>query len=296
MKKIIATIAIVLALGLGPAAGLTAAVQSSPDERLLQEAKLLVFDKKWEPALARLRELAEAYPASPYVAQALFYQGECLSSLGGREREALKAYKDYLALPDTNPSLAEECQGSIVDLSYELYGKGDRSAVKDIEARLGHENKVVRYYAAYKLSLVPDKKTASKAVPVLKSIIASEKDPELRDRARIALMRISPESLQSDEGGSPSRGQARMLRLRITKRGQKEPALSINIPVALADLALGAMPEEEKAAIRKEGYDLDKIMNELAKSRESILKIVGDDGSIIEIWIEWMKPAKERKP
>ena len=44
--------------------------------------------------------------------------------------------------------------------------------------------------------------------------------------------------------------------------------------------------EEDKAAIRKKGYDLTKIMNELAKSKESILRIVGDDGSIIEIWIE----------
>ena len=286
MKKFIPVIAITLALGLGAGVGLSAAAQSAPDERLLQEAKLLLFDKKWEAALDRLGRLVEDYPASPYAAQALFYKGECLNSLDGREREALKAYKDYLALPDPNPSLAEESEGSIIDLSYELYGRGDGQAIKDIEARLAHANKVVRYYAAYKLSLVSDKKTAAKSVPVLKSIIASEKDPELRDRARIALMRVSPESLRAVEGGTSSRTGARMLRLRVTKRGQREPALAINIPIALADLALGAMPEEEKAAIRKEGYDLDKIMNELAKSKESILKIVGDDGSIIEIWIE----------
>jgi hypothetical protein len=77
-----------------------------------------------------------------------------------------------------------------------------------------------------------------------------------------------------------------MLKIRVWNKGQKEPAFSLNIPWALADLALGAMDEEDKAAIRKKGYDLNKIMNELAKSKESILRIVGDDGSIIEIWIE----------
>ena len=46
------------------------------------------------------------------------------------------------------------------------------------------------------------------------------------------------------------------------------------------------MDEEDRAALRKKGYDLNKIMNELAKSKESILKIVGDDGSVIEIWID----------
>ena len=46
------------------------------------------------------------------------------------------------------------------------------------------------------------------------------------------------------------------------------------------------MDEDDKAAIRKKGYDINKIMNELAKSKESILRIAGDDGTIIEIWID----------
>ena len=77
-----------------------------------------------------------------------------------------------------------------------------------------------------------------------------------------------------------------MLRIRVLKAGSKEPAFSLNIPFALADLALSAMDEDDKAAIRKKGYDINKIMNELAKSKESILRIAGDDGSVIEIWID----------
>ena len=77
-----------------------------------------------------------------------------------------------------------------------------------------------------------------------------------------------------------------MLKIRVWNKGQKEPAFSLNIPWALADLALGAMDEDDRAELRKKGYDLSKIMNELAKSKESIIQIVGEDGSIIEIWIE----------
>jgi hypothetical protein len=99
-------------------------------------------------------------------------------------------------------------------------------------------------------------------------------------------MRVSPESLKSVEDRKPRSGSPRMLRIRIRKAGQKEPAFSLNIPFALADLALSAMDEDDKAAIRKKGYDINKIMNELAKSKESILRIAGDDGSIIEIWID----------
>jgi len=123
-------------------------------------------------------------------------------------------------------------------------------------------------------------------VPVLEKIIRTEKDPELTDRARIALLRVSPESLKSVEERKPSSGSPRMLRIRVSKKGQRDPVVSLNIPWALADLALNAMDEEDKAAIRKKGYDLNKIMDELAKSKEKILRIEAEDGSIIEIWIE----------
>ncbi|MEN6312205.1 MAG: hypothetical protein ABFD80_11790 [Acidobacteriota bacterium] len=284
IAKIIATIGLVLVLGLGLAA--PAFCQASPDEKLFQDAKLLLFDKKWDEALGKLQELMDDHAKSPYYGQAIFYKGECLSSIKGRERDALQAYKEYIRLGDANPSLVEKSEGSIIDLAFGLYENGDRAAVKEIEGRLGHANRAIRYYAAYKLSLVPDKSIAIKAVPVLDGIIKTEKDPELTDRARIALMRVSPESLKSVAGRRPADEEPRMLRIRVTKKGQKEPLVSINIPWSLADLALNAMDEESKSAMRAKGYDINRIMNDLVKSREKIVRIEGEDGEIIEIWIE----------
>jgi len=61
--------------------------------------------------------------------------------------------------------------------------------------------------------------------------------------------------------------------------------VDIRIPWALAGLAFSAMPESEKAKIRNQGYDLDKIISEMAKSKSSILEI-NDGGSTVKIWIE----------
>ena len=286
MRKTTLIICLATVLGLGPAAALRAGAQAATDESLFREAKLLVFDKSWNAALEKIDELIDKFSSSPLAGQALFYKGECLGGLG-RERDALRAYKSYIRLEDAKPSLVEESEGSIVDLAYDLYSGGDASALREIESRLDHPNKVVRYYAAYKLSLVADKKEAAKAVPVLSRIVETEKDPELLDRARIALLRVSPESLKSVEDRKPRvESTVRMLRIRVIKAGSKEPAFSLNIPFALADLALSAMDEDDKAAIRKKGYDINKIMNELAKSKESILRIAGDDGTVIEIWID----------
>ena len=287
MRKTTLTFCLVLALGLGQAASLRAGVQAATDESLFRDAKLLVFDKSWKAALGKIDELVDKFPSSPLAGQALFYKGECLSGLGGREREALRAYEDYIALDDAKPSLVEESEGSIVDLAFDLYEAGNGSALREIESRLDHGNKVIRYYAAYKLSLVSDKKEAAKAAPVLSRIVETEKDPELLDRARIALLRVSPESLKSAEDRTPrSVSTARLLRIRVRKAGQREPVFSLNIPFALADLALSAMDEDDKAAIRKQGYDVAKIIDELSKSKESLLRIVGDDGTIFEIWID----------
>jgi len=286
MRKIALTICFALVLGLGGAA-VPAYSQAATDDSLFREAKLLVFDKSFKEALEKIDELIDRFPSSPLAGQALFYKGECLSGVGGRERDALRAYKSYIKLDDAKPSLVEESEGAIVDLAFDLFADGNDSALREIESRLEHPNKVVRYYAAYKLSLVSDKKEAAKAAPVLSRIVESEKDPELLDRARIALLRVSPESLKSAEERKPRTvTTARLLRIRVRKAGMKEPAFSLNIPFALADLALSAMDEDDKAAIRKKGYDINKIMNELAKSKESILRIAGDDGTVIEIWID----------
>ncbi|OGD17490.1 MAG: hypothetical protein A2V76_03315 [Candidatus Aminicenantes bacterium RBG_16_63_14] len=282
MKKTTVLISLFVVLSLG--SGLYA--QTAPDKIIFQEAKILLFDKDWRAALDKIDDLRERFPYSPWAGQALFYKGECLNGLGGRERDALRAYKEYIQLVGAQVNLIEEAEGRIIDIAFDLYESGDAAALRDIEARLGAVNNVVRYYAAYKLSLVKDKKVAAKAAPILMKIIEDEKDPELLDRARIALLRVSPASLKSAEDRKPRSESPRMIRIRIRKAGQKEPAFSLNIPFALAGLALSALDEDDKAAIRKKGYDINKIMNELVKSKESILRIAGDDGSIIEIWID----------
>ncbi len=283
-KRTLLLLLLALVWGLGAGAA-RASAQAPTDESLFREAKLLVFDKSWQTALDKIDELIDRFPSSPLAGQALFYKGECLSGLVGRERDALRAYKSYIRLEDAKPSLVEESEGSIVDLAFDLYEGGDASALREIESRLDHPSKVVRYYAAYKLSLVSDKREAAKAAPVLSRIVETEKDPELLDRARIALMRVSPGSLRSAEDRAPRAGStARLLRIRIRDKGREVFALAI--PFALADLALNAMDEDDKAVLRRKGYDVAKIIDQLSKSKESILRIAGDDGSIIEIWIE----------
>jgi hypothetical protein len=280
MKKSAAFIALFAVLSAGP--GLFA--QTRQDEKLFEDAKILIFDKKWEAAQDKLEELLAEYPGSRWAGQALFYKAECLGARKGKEREALRAYQGYLRSRDRSPSLVEKSEGSIIDLAFALYEKGDEGMIREIETRLDHSNKAVRYYAAYKLSFVEDTRAAAKSVPVLEEILRKETEPELTDRARIALLRVSPESLQSDEGRRPSGQPASVLKIRIWTKGKNTPNVSLNIPWALADLTLSAILDSERDSLRKKGYDIEKIMKTIVDSRE-ILRIESEDG-VIEIWIE----------
>jgi hypothetical protein len=279
MRKIIINIGILLLASLL----LQAYAQAQPDERLFQQAKVLIFDKEWKEAQEKLEELLDRYPDSPWYSQAVFYRAKCLKEQKGKKLEALKAFRDYLKRRDRSKSLTEDSELSIIDLAYELYKDGKRSYLTEIEKRLSSSNKVVRYFAAIKLSQVEEKKVASRAVPVLKEIIKKEKDDELRDRAKIALLRVDPGVLKDLEEERPVR-KARLLKIRVWKDG--ELTLRINIPWALADLALGSIEEEEKAALKKEGYDLDTIMKTLAEGGTIIYIEDKEEGTIIKIWIE----------
>jgi hypothetical protein len=201
----------------------------------------------------------------------------------GKKLEALKAFRDYLKRRDRSKSLTEDSELSIIELAYELNKEGKRSYLREIEKRLSNSNRVVRYLAAIVLSQVEDKKIAVKAVPYLKEIIKKEKDDELKDRAKIALLRVDPGVLKDLEEERPVR-KARLLKIRVWKDG--ELTLRINIPWALADLAFSSIEEEEKAELRKEGYDLDTITKTLVDAGDVIYIENKEEGTIIKIWIE----------
>ncbi len=279
MRKVIINIGILLLASLL----LQAYAQAQPDEKLFQEAKILIFDKEWKDAQEKLEELLEKYPDSAWYSQAVFYRAKCLEERKGKELEALKAYRDYIKRKNRSKSLTEDSELSIIGLAYELYKEGKRSYLSEIEKRLSSSNRVVRYFAAIRLSQVEEKKVASRAVPVLMEIIEKEKDDELRDRAKIALLRVDPGVLKDLEEERSVRG-ARLLKIRVWKDG--ELTLKINIPWALADLALRSIEEEEKAALKKEGYDLDTIMKTLAEGGTIIYIENKEEGTIIKIWIE----------
>jgi tetratricopeptide (TPR) repeat protein len=251
------------------------------DKNAFEKAKVLLFDKQWSAALIELDEVIANNADSRYFAAALFYRGKCQEELGAK-KQALESYEKFVKT-SASSNLAEEAQISIIDLAAGIYQAGEKSYLHKILERLGHENKVVSYYAAFKLSYLADRKTAALAMPVLQVILDREKDEELRDRAKIAVMRIDPARLKGMD--RQNKGLAdKTLKIRIFERNNPEEKVSLNIPLALADLALKSLSSEQKRTLQKDGHNLDEILDQLIAKGMKI--DIREKDSVIQIWVE----------
>lgn len=269
----IAIMVLILAVAAAPVLGQT-------DGELFNKAKLSLFDKQWKQALKNLDTLLDKYPNSNFAPLALYYKAKCYEETD-QPQEAVTFYERYIKESE-NEGLREEASVAIIDM-YEALGRaGDAKYYGKVKDFLNSGTLAVRYYAAFKLSYVKDKSIARTAVPVLKRIASVETDQELVDRANIALMRIDPSYLK--KAAERIVRNPTVLKIRVFNKQSKKDSLSLNIPFALARLALDALPEDDREKLKNAGYNIETIIDSLVETGE-ILKIAGDE-EVLRIWIE----------
>jgi hypothetical protein len=275
--------ALVLAALVAPAA---ARAQADADK--LRQAKELFFDRNY----AESREAWQSVAASgrgPDAQASLYWVARCSESLGESER-ALGEYAAYLAARPSDRTLVEEAKTSRVALAVKLAKAGKAQHVGIARDALGDPSSVVRYFAALQVaSLGPE--AGKPAIPVLKEILAHEKDQDLVERAKLALLRLDRNALAEAAPPPPrSNGKARTagwVRVRIYEKGVARPKVAINVPVALADLVFKSLPDDAIADLKREGYDARTFWEALKKTGPAeILTIEGEDGGRIQVWIE----------
>jgi hypothetical protein len=267
----------------------TAAFAQSDAERV-RAAKALTLDRKYADARQAWTEiLASAH--GPDADAAAYWIARSSEKLGEFER-AFKEYGTFLARRPADRGLLDEARTSRIGLAARLYRAGQTSYVNVMHEGLTDSNKTVRYFAALQLGGL-GAPTSKRAVPVLKEILANETDDDLLDRARIILMRLDPSALEQPgapalaDGPRTAAGTARWLRVRVFEKGHGEPKVSVNLPIALADVLFESLPDDTKAELKKKGYDADNFWRKLKQlGPAEIVEIKGEDGSIVKVWLE----------
>lgn len=267
--------------------GLAQAQQPSADD-LLREIKLALFDSQWEKALDSARRLQASFPDSPLSAQALYYEAQALENQG-EPAEAIRKYDSFVDHPRGAGSLlVQQAQLSIINLAVDRYRQGDKSWIGRVRRALSSRDQALRYYAGLRLSAVPDKGEARRAVPVLREILAKEKDAELRDRAILALLRIDPklaeEQNRRNSSGRRQASSGQTLNLEIVAEG--EATVSMSFPLSMARWLVDAIPADALRELEDEGIDARNLIEELQKAGGRNIVEVRSKDALFRIWID----------
>jgi hypothetical protein len=269
-----------------------AALPAQPEAERLRSAKSLYFDRKYGEARAAWQAiLAGSRGADADVAA--YWVARCSENVGEDER-AFKEYGDFLARKPADRALVEEARTARVGIAARLYRAGKRERLATIRDALTDTSKTVRYYAALQLAgLGPE--VGQPAVPVLRRILDQETDSDLVDRAKLALLKLDPESLSRSTRPADREGRealrpgrtASWLKVRIYAPGSSTAKVSVTVPLGLAEMVFKSLPDDAIEDLRKKGYDAERFWEQLRKlGPTEIVKIDGEHGERIHIWIE----------
>ena len=251
----------------------------------LREAKALFFDRDYAPARDAWNRIRKA--EGPESDVALYWIGRCSESLG-QPRRALREYGEFLEQQPRDRALTEEALTRRIALAARLYEDGETERLQIVRRGLRDSSSTVRYFAAFEMArLGPN--VGREAVPVLKEVLREEADRDIVDRAQLALLRVDRAALE-ESGSEARRGseeRPRWIKVRIYASGASKPEVSLNLPLALAELLFESLPDGARSALRDRGYDSDSFWEQLKRhGRTEIIDIEGDDGEKIRIWIE----------
>lgn len=282
-------LALLLALATGPLA------VAQGDAERLKDAKGAFFDGHY--AEARTAWQAIRASGGPDAVAATYWVARCSEALGEHAR-ALDEYRAYLAQKPQNRALVEEARTGRVGLAARLYKAGQKQHLGVLTGALTDESRAVRFFAALQLGGL-GAPAGLPAVPVLCEIVEREKDEDLKDRARLALLRVDPKAMAGARCGGLSETPrsatsqrlpprvATFIRVRIYEHGKSQPSVSINVPLALGDLIFKSLPDETRQELRKKGYDADNFWSRLKQlGKTEIISIEGEDGERVQIWTE----------
>lgn len=270
-----------------------AAATPAKDQDMLNQAKVLMFDRKWEAARQVFQRLIREFPQSSLLPEAYFRTAYCLR-LEKKPEEAVLAYEQFLKKYPNEPFFAVEAKQAVVELAASLVEQGKPEYRNRLIAALTDPVKEVRYFAAIRCSSLKDRQLEPKIVPVLKEILAKEKQREYLDRASIALLAVNPAALaqpqppkQAKSGTKPETAPVKMFHLRIYEGAENtKPIVELDIPISLAQLAVAALDEPTRAEMRKKGIDIDDIWESLNRLGPTNILTIRGAHSTVKLWIK----------
>ncbi|MFQ5720309.1 MAG: hypothetical protein ACE5IK_12240 [Acidobacteriota bacterium] len=279
---------VVSIMALAPGAHLLAAPADSCRD-LMRELKLVTFDGDWvqvEHLARRLIDLGpdceHREPASRLLAQALDRQG--------RDTEAFVAYDRFLAsfCSDTTRLTCSRARTDLYRLATSLYSSEHRQKYLDVLLDGMEQDGDTGLVAALDVAALPAPRLRALALPRLKSAYAGDLDSDIRDRVCLAMMKIDPRSAPCASGpsGGDDGSLAELISVEVFDKTTGKPQLRVNMPVALAEAVIRALPDSVHEEMAKEGVDIREIFQAIREQHSGTLFEAETEEMKVRIWLQ----------
>ena len=77
-----------------------------------------------------------------------------------------------------------------------------------------------------------------------------------------------------------------MFHVVVYRRGVSEPVVELNLPFSLAQMAVSALDESAKQEMRRRGFDVDNIWEDLKRLGPTNILTFRDGENMIKLWIQ----------
>lgn len=264
------------------------------EEEIIRQIKNDVFEEKWEAVLADCDRLIADHPNSPWMARTLSYRAKALSSLPGREQEAMDAWGLLIDRFPGETFLREDALISRLSLAKKLWLKGKKDSINVLMKAL-EETGYPRTYAAIQISQLDNRPARARALPVLKECSVQERDEEVRNECTLGILRIDPTALPappSAQSGpeAAAGGEPKLIRLEVREKATGKVTVAVNLPIAFAEALISSLSEIDQGMVleelKKRSIDLDNIWKSLRTlGRQTLVQIETEDLNI-RIWLD----------
>jgi hypothetical protein len=259
-------------------------------EALMREIKLGVFDEKWEQVQTATGQILGDHPDCRHRQQAAYLRAQALDRLG-RSDAALAAYRGFLADYCAAGASGIDCsQGrvSLYNLAGRLYTARKRPEHLQVLLDGLQQPGDAGTFAALTLADVPDAGLRAKALPRLLAAYKQDVDADVGNRICLAILKIDPARSPCSQGrsGSGQAGPPTLISVEMFNKQEQRVELKVNMPVALADAVIKALPAEVHLEMTKNGIDIQAIYQAVRDQARGTLFQAETDEMTIRIWLQ----------
>ncbi len=278
-----------------------ASAQGESEQDLLRRIKEDLFEERWEAVLGGADQLIASYPESTGLARTMYYRARALTSMTGREVDALEAWGRFIDRFPSETLLREDALISRMDLAKRIYLNGKKETIRILLDGL-QEKGYPRIYAAIQLSYLDHRPGRDRAKPILEECAAKESDAEVRNECTLGVLRIDPQnrlfqpapSLPSEPPVPPvpqnPGAEAKLIRLQIREKGTDKVTVAVNLPVAFAEALIESLDEMDQGAVMEElksrHIDINNLWKSLRTLGKQTLVEIETEEAFIKVWLE----------